>query len=73
LATNGNAVSSGIGQSTKLQAFGADYALSKRTAAYFRYEKNDDQADIRSTTGYTDVSGSAAKYTATALGIRHTF
>jgi predicted porin len=60
-------------KSVKVTGLGADYALSKRTAAYFRYEKNDDQADIRSTTGYTDVAGSTTKYTATAVGIRHTF
>jgi predicted porin len=60
-------------KSVKVTGLGADYALSKRTAAYFRYEKNDDQADIRSTTGYTDVAGSTTKYTATAIGIRHTY
>jgi predicted porin len=60
-------------KSVKVTGLGADYALSKRTAAYFRYEKNDDQADIRSTTGYSDVAGSTTKYTATAVGIRHTY
>jgi predicted porin len=74
-AKNG-AEASGTGtasKSVKVTGLGADYALSKRTAAYFRYEKNDDQADIRSTTGYTDVAGSTTKYTATAIGIRHTY
>jgi predicted porin len=74
-AKNGSEASSTgtASKSVKVTGLGADYALSKRTAAYFRYEKNDDQADIRSTTGYTDVAGSTTKYTATAVGIRHTF
>lgn len=73
---NGAAVGTAAGvanKTTKVTGLGADYAFSKRTAAYVRFEKNDDQADIRTTTGYTDVTGAAAKYNATAVGIRHTF
>jgi predicted porin len=52
---------------------GLDYALSKRTTAYVRYEKDSDSAaSFRSITGYTAVNGSTT-YTATAVGLRHTF
>ena len=78
LATNGNAVSSGIGQSTKLQAFGADYALSKRTSVYMRYETITDDALLYNMVGSASGSGYTAgqgngKITNTAFGIRATF
>ena len=80
MATNGNAVSSGIGQSTKLQAFGADYALSKRTSVYMRYETITDDALLYNMVGSASASGSGytagqgnGKITNTAFGIRATF
>jgi predicted porin len=57
---------------TTVTGLGADYAMSKRTTAYVRYEKNDDKAGARAITGYTAVN-SSTDYTATAVGIRHTF
>jgi predicted porin len=73
-----NAVATGIGQSTKLQAFGADYALSKRTSVYMRYETITDDALLYnmvgagSGSGYTTGQGNG-KITNTAFGIRATF
>lgn len=60
------------GLSTNVLGLGADYALSKRSSLYFRYESNQDDAGVRSITGYTAAAGNTT-YTATALGIRHTF
>jgi len=62
------------GQSAKVLGLGVDYSMSKRTTLYARYEKDtDSSSDI-----FRDVAtpGYTAKnhvYTATALGIRHTF
>jgi len=61
------------GLSTKVLGLGADYSLSKRTTLYGRYEKDTDNIGARSiATGYTAKTGNVT-YTATALGIRHTF
>lgn len=73
-----NAVATGIGQSTKLQAFGADYALSKRTSVYMRYETITDDALLYNMVGSASGSGYTAgqgngKITNTAFGIRATF
>jgi len=46
-----------------LVGFGADYMLSKRTAAYYRFEQADTRKD--------DVT--AGKYVTQAIGLRHTF
>jgi len=57
---------------TKVTGLGVDYALSKRTTAYVRYERDQDAAGVRAITGYTAVNGSTT-YTAAAIGLRHTF
>jgi len=57
---------------TKVLGLGADYSLSKRTALYVRYERDQDAAGLRAITGYTAVTGNTT-YTATAVGIRHAF
>ncbi len=57
---------------TKVTGLGVDYALSKRTTAYVRYERDQDAAAVRAITGYTAVGGSTT-YTAAAVGLRHTF
>ena len=59
-------------KTTNITGLGADYALSKRTNLYFRSETNKDEAGARSITGYTAV-GTNTKYSANAVGIRHTF
>ena len=46
-----------------LVGLGADYALSKRTTAYYRFEQADTRKD--------DVT--AGKYVTQAIGLRHTF
>jgi len=52
---------------------GADYSLSKRSTVYVRYESNKDPAGMRTTTGYTANPTGTTTYTASAIGIRHTF
>ena len=59
------------GASTTVVGLGVDYALSKRTTAYFRTEKDKDDAIVRAVTGYG--TNAAGTYKATAIGIRHTF
>jgi predicted porin len=58
---------------TTVTGLGIDYAMSKRTTAYVRYEKDDDKAKVRAITGYTASPTTNTDYTATAIGIRHTF
>lgn len=60
------------GKKSKLSALGADYALSKRTAVYARYESINDKAEVAAITGYTAVSGETTR-TRTAVGVRHAF
>ncbi len=60
------------GKSTTVLGLGVDYAFSKRTNAYLRYESDKDDAGVRAVTGYTAATGNTT-YTATAVGIRHTF
>ena len=70
-AVNADA-SSQAGKTASVLGLGADYIFSKRTIAYVRYEiDNDSSQGFRSVTGY-GVAGDY-KYTATAVGIRHTF
>ena len=75
-AKNGaNATSSAASKAnlvTKVTGLGVDYALSKRTTAYFRTETDKDGIGARDITGYTAATGNT-KYQATAFGIRHTF
>ena len=56
--------------STSVTGLGLDYNLSKTAAAFIRYERDNDAAGLRSTTGYT-TNGNT--YTATAFGVRKTF
>jgi predicted porin len=60
------------GQKSKLASVGADYALSKRTAVYARYESIEDKAGVAAITGYTAVNGETTR-TRTAVGVRHAF
>ena len=60
------------GDKSKLTGLGADYALSKRTTAYFRTESIKDNAGVVSTTGFTAATGNV-KRTRTAIGVRHSF
>jgi predicted porin len=57
---------------TTVTGFGVDYMLSKRSTIYYRTENDKDLAGVRSITGYTAATGNTT-YTATAIGIRHTF
>jgi predicted porin len=63
------------GQKSKLVGIGADYALSKRTNLYARYESLDDKAGTISTAGnggFAAIGGETTR-TRAALGVRHTF
>jgi len=57
---------------TTVTGLGVDYALSKRTTAFFRMERDADGAALRDTTGYTAATGNTT-YKAQAFGLRHTF
>jgi predicted porin len=59
------------GTKSKLAALGADYALSKRTAVYARYESIDDKAGAIAAAATID--GAGTKRTRTAVGVRHAF
>jgi len=61
------------GKTTTATGLGLDYSLSKRTTAYLRYETNKDEAGLRSTSSITGATTGNTTYTATAVGIRHTF
>lgn len=60
------------GKKSDLLGLGADYALSKRTTAYARYESIDDKAGVVATTGFPVVAGETTR-TRTAIGVRHAF
>ena len=63
------------GNTASVLGLGADYIFSKRTIAYVRYEIDNDSAQSFrsiSTSGYA-TQNNDMKYTATAVGIRHTF
>ena len=51
----------------KIAGIGADYALSKRTALYARYDTRDAN---KNNAADTAVAGSTKR---TAIGVRHTF
>ncbi len=53
-------------QDRSLNSLGLDYALSKRTVAYARWEGGDN--DKSATTG-----ANGGKFNRTALGLRHSF
>jgi len=59
-------------QTTTLLGLGADYALSKRTSLYGRYESINDPANLKgvSSGGYTSTNST---YTAFQVGVRHSF
>ncbi len=60
------------GKKSKLFGLGADYALSKRTNLYARYESIDDKAGVVAVTGFTAATGND-KRTRTAFGVKHSF
>jgi len=62
------------GLKSKLASLGANYALSKRTDLYARYESIDDKAGVvamSATTGFDSYS--STKRTRTAIGVKHSF
>jgi predicted porin len=59
------------GLKSKLSALGADYALSKRTAVYARYESIDDKAGVAANPA--TLVGTNSTRTRTAVGVRHAF
>ena len=59
------------GKKSKIYGLGADYALSKRTALYARYESIDDKAGVVPITGFPTATSD--KRTRTAFGVRHSF
>jgi predicted porin len=59
------------GLKSKLSALGADYALSKRTAVYARYESIDDKAGVAANPA--TLVGTNNTRTRTAVGVRHAF
>ena len=59
------------GQSTTVTGLGVDYALSKKTTMYWRYENDNDKAIVRAITGY--ATNTAGTYTANAVGMRVAF
>lgn len=60
------------GQKSTVTGIGYDYALSKRTTAYFRSESINDKAGLVAARATIDVAGQT-KITRQAIGIRHTF
>jgi predicted porin len=60
------------GAKSKLAAIGADYALSKRTAVYARYESIDNVVATGIAAAAT-IDGAGTKRTRTAIGVRHAF
>jgi len=68
----GSGATTAANKTTTVTGLGVDYELSKRSTIYFRTETDKDEASLRSTTGYTAVTGNTT-YKATAIGIRHTF
>jgi predicted porin len=59
------------GKKSDLIGLGADYALSKRTAVYARYESIDDKAGVAANPA--TLVGTNDKRTRTAIGVRHAF
>ncbi len=59
------------GEKSSLVGLGADYALSKRTALYARYEAINDKAVVIAAA--STIDGTGTKRTRTALGVRHAF
>ncbi len=60
------------GQKSTVTGIGYDYALSKRTTAYFRSESINDKAGLVAARATIDVAGQT-KITRQAIGVRHTF
>jgi predicted porin len=60
------------GVKSSLTGLGADYALSKRTTAYARYETINDKAGVAAVTGFTAAAGNVTR-DRTAIGVRHAF
>jgi len=57
---------------SKIASLGADYALSKRTAVYARYESIDNVVATGIAASAT-IDGTGTKRTRTAIGVRHAF
>jgi len=72
LSSGGQETVGNANATTTVMGLGVNYALSKRTNAYLRYEADVDGVNARSTTGYTAGTGNST-YTATAIGLKHTF
>ena len=60
------------GAKSDLMALGADYALSKRTAVYARYESIDNVV-ATGIAAAPSIDGTGTKRTRTAIGVRHAF
>jgi predicted porin len=60
------------GSQSKIAGMGADYALSKRTTAYFRSERISDDAGMASARSTIDTTTSKT-ISRNAIGVRHTF
>jgi predicted porin len=60
------------GEKSTVTGIGYDYALSKRTTAYFRSESINDKAGLVAARATIDVAGQT-KITRQAIGVRHTF
>jgi len=60
----------GNGTKSKLTALGADYALSKRTAVYARYESIDDKAGVAANPATVPAAAGENTRTRTAIGLR---
>jgi predicted porin len=61
-----------LGKKSTISALGYNYALSKRTTVYARYEVIDDKAGAITKVATLDVAGET-KRTRTALGLSHAF
>jgi predicted porin len=59
------------GKKSTLTGIGADYALSKRTTAYLRYDSIKDEAGVIAAAATIDGTGTTR--TRTAVGLRHAF
>jgi len=62
------------GTKSKFTGIGADYALSKTTALYFRSEKNDNKANtVNAALTPASISGTGTNFDRQALGLRVAF
>ena len=71
-SSDSSAAAAYVGKKSKLWSLGYDYALSKRTAVYARYESIDDKANAITKVATLD-NVTDGKRTRTAIGLRHAF